>query len=537
MNRIGANWCAVPAPNRGLLAVVLVLTCLLAVPRTARAAALYGLVVGVDDYIGVRNDLEGAVRDARDIAASLRRAGAREVVTLLDKKATKAAIEKAWNALVAKARADDTILFSYAGHGSQEAEPAGRGDEKDGMNENFLLADYDPGGPGSAERIVDDEIFLWLKRADNKKIRVVFVADSCHSGTMHRSARAEGVRFRKGNFGPITDDRLKLPPAEAARLSEDDYENVTFVGATTEDQLTPEVAIDGEKRGALSWAVARALEGRADNDHNGDITQLELLDYVVPAVRSQVESQQTPQIVPLRARSVSLFSVRGLQREEAQAASAAKTRSLAVAVDGGSTSALAGIPAVEVVSDKSRADLIWNVRSGEVQHVVGGVVAENVGEREIKPVATKWAALKWLKAKAALNPVKVSLPNGDDRYPKGATVEVAISGAKYPYLTLFNLPPDGRVEFFIPDLKRAGEDSKDWRGGELKENFRVADPPYGAEHMVAIFSSEILTSLHDALRQMNTAGRATALRSVLEQKLDGKEFQVGVLDIYTGSGN
>jgi hypothetical protein len=94
---------------------------------SARAAdALYGLVVGVDDYSGTANDLQGAVNDARDIADALNRAGARQIMLLTDRDATKSAIEAGWKWLVDKADATDTIVFSYAGHGGQEPEPPGR---------------------------------------------------------------------------------------------------------------------------------------------------------------------------------------------------------------------------------------------------------------------------------------------------------------------------------------------------------------------------------------------------------------------------
>lgn len=523
----------------GLMRFVTALAFLLLLPDGgARAAsALYGLTIGIDDYLGVRNDLEGAANDARDIAGALRSAGAREVMILLDGDATKQKIEETWDALVGKAEEGDSIVFSYAGHGGQEPEPPGRGQEEDGLNENFLLAGFQPQGQGSLERIVDDEIFDWLKRADDKGVRVIFIADSCHSGSMHRSARAEGVRFRNGSFGPLTDDRLTLPPAEAARLTEDDYRYVTFVAATTDDRQTPEVEIDGKKRGALSWAVARAFEGRADYNDDGEVTQLELLGYLVPAVHAHVESQQTPQVAPVRARSTRLFAVGAVRETVAKTDASADQDVLHIAVDGGARGRLSGLRSIEVVGEKSKADLIWYQQSGTVEHVVGGTVAEHVGAKEILPVAVKWAALKWLKSRAALNPVSVSLPNGNKRYGRGEIVAVEISGAKYPYLTLFNLPPDGRVEFFIPDPRKRGEDIKDWRGETITESFKVSDPPFGAEHLVAIFSEEVLTDLHGALRSMNSAAKAGPLRAALEQYLENKVYQTSVLDIYTGAGN
>ncbi|MGI9382933.1 MAG: hypothetical protein ACR2PO_07245, partial [Methyloligellaceae bacterium] len=50
-------------------------------PR-AEAAEIYGLVVGINDYVGKQNDLEGAVNDAQDIASALDKAGAKTVIRL-----------------------------------------------------------------------------------------------------------------------------------------------------------------------------------------------------------------------------------------------------------------------------------------------------------------------------------------------------------------------------------------------------------------------------------------------------------------------
>ena len=52
------------------------------------------------------------------------------------------------------------------------------------------------------------------------------------------------------------------------------------------------MTIDGQKRGALSW-FSRAIEGRADKDSDGEVSEFELLGYIVPAVHALVESQQS----------------------------------------------------------------------------------------------------------------------------------------------------------------------------------------------------------------------------------------------------
>lgn len=521
-------------------------------PDRAYSAEIYGLVIGINDYVGERNDLQGAVNDAEDIAAALNKAGAQQVISLIDGDATKAAIEAAWTKIVTQANDGDTIIFSFAGHGSQEPEPEGRGEEADGKNENFLLAGFETEGEGTRERIIDDEIFEWLKQADQKGVRVVFIADSCHSGSMHRSARADTVRFRNGDFGVITQDMLDFPPPTAAKIKETDYANVTFVGATSEDRLTPEVTIEGRKRGALSWAIARALEGRADKNRDGEVTQVELLGFVVPAVHAMVESQQTPQVAPLRAGSLSLFSVRSFEKKpepkvekqpevvetvQPTPAKADDADNLRLAVVGGDASLVGDQPGVTIVSDKSEADVIWYFDDGQFEHTVGGKVAENVTANNIGPIISKWAALKWLRTQSAKDPVQAQLPKGNHRYKKGEIIEVNIGGARYPHLTLFNMPPDGRVEFFIPDPSQPQEANKDWSAESINENFRVDKPPFGAEHMVAIFSKTSLSGLHAGLRTMGRAGNAGALLALLQQSLEGSEFQIGVLDIYTGAGS
>jgi hypothetical protein len=129
--------------------VLALLLCLAAAP--ANPAESYGLVIGIDDYIGTENDLEGAVNDAQDVAHSLNEAGAKEVVRLLNDDASKDKIVAAWEGLVNKAKAGDTIVFSYAGHGGQEPAPPDRHDKT--HIESFLLGHFEPNGPGTSERI------------------------------------------------------------------------------------------------------------------------------------------------------------------------------------------------------------------------------------------------------------------------------------------------------------------------------------------------------------------------------------------------
>src|SRR5450755_274165 len=159
----------------GYPALALLLAMGLAFAPSAAKAELYGLVVGIDDYLLPVNHLDGAANDARDIAQSLEQAGAKEVVRLLNDEARKDRIVSEWNRIVAEAKPGDTFIFSYAGHGGQEPAPPDRHDKT--TIESFILGHFEPSGPGTRERIVDDEVNAWLQQADKKGIKVIFVAD------------------------------------------------------------------------------------------------------------------------------------------------------------------------------------------------------------------------------------------------------------------------------------------------------------------------------------------------------------------------
>lgn len=516
----------------------------------ASAGDVYGLVIGINDYLGEKNDLEGSVNDANDIESGLATVKAKHVVKLLDAEATKDAITGNYALLVDEAKPGDTLVVSFSGHGSQEPEPPDRHGEADGKNETLLLASYTTKGPGTKERILDDEIFEWLKRADDKGIRVVLVVDSCHSGTLTRGlAASDPVRYRNADLGQITDDQLDFPPPETATATEADFKTVTFVGATTDDKLVPEVRIEGQWRGALSWAFARSLEGHGDRNKDGVLSEFELISYLVPAVHSWVESQQTPQVLPLRPVETALLAVgkppetllvASNETGEATGSGGALVRKavldpLQVAIKGGDDQSLGGLSFVEKSADEKSADLIFDAASGRLDSRVGGTVAEGLDAETVKPVIAKFAVLKWLRLQSAEAGIDARVVSGDQRYKPGDKVKVEMGQPTHPFLTLFNLPPDGKVEFFLPNSDDPIESAKDWRTGKpFSSEFKVDKPPYGAEHLVAIYTDEPLDGLVQVMPDMTTGEKAIPLLGLLQQALKDRPFEVAIVDIYTG---
>ena len=76
------------------------------------------LLVGINDYPGSQNDLQGCVNDATnlyDVLVKYFQFAPSDIVMLSDARARKAAILAGLKTLVAGARDGDTVVFHYSG--------------------------------------------------------------------------------------------------------------------------------------------------------------------------------------------------------------------------------------------------------------------------------------------------------------------------------------------------------------------------------------------------------------------------------------
>jgi uncharacterized caspase-like protein len=230
---------------------------------------LYGLVVGIDEYNRERM-LRGAANDARLVAEALGDAGAAEVVTAIDRDARPAFIDYVWRNLVNRAEPGDTVVFAYAGASFRSPAPAGSA-EADGYDEYLALADSDweiiktgSGRPEADTSLSDDVVTDWMELAAAKNLNVVFLVDGCHGGG----------------------------------LLDREFANISFIGASAEDELVGEYEIGGEYHGAMSVAFADAVRGGGDRNGDGFVTQRELFAVTRADLFSMVRFKQTPQFVP-----------------------------------------------------------------------------------------------------------------------------------------------------------------------------------------------------------------------------------------------
>lgn len=159
-----------------------------------------GLTVGIN-YTGTSNELPDCVKDATDVAECLMARGF-EVTTLLDGAATASVILEHLRALIAKAQYGDLAVFTYSGHGSWV--PDQSGDEPDGRDEIICPADI------MAGNFISDDQLHEVFSDRHHGARIVFLSDSCHSGTVHKFAEIPAIG---GVPAPASSRRVRfLPP-------------------------------------------------------------------------------------------------------------------------------------------------------------------------------------------------------------------------------------------------------------------------------------------------------------------------------------
>lgn len=257
------------------------------------AADVYGVVIGIDTYKNY-GTLDGAVNDAKILAGSLKGIGAKQVKLLLDDKATRDEIKKAWDEVSGQAKTGDTVFFTYAGHGAQQPERV-KGTEADGQDEFYVLANFNESGPDTYERLVDDDLQEWFsKRPD---LNIILVSDSCHSGTMTRSYKKSKLKYRKAQVRAITNDALPVSSnADIVNEQKTKLDHVISFSGVPDHEEVPEVDIDNQPHGALSWHFSKGLIGLADGNKDGSVSLSELKNYLIEKVRMETEGQQHPQI-------------------------------------------------------------------------------------------------------------------------------------------------------------------------------------------------------------------------------------------------
>lgn len=546
-------------------------------------ASFRALVVGIDDYQNVRK-LKGAVADANDIVSSLRTMGVSDVVELTNAQADRASVLREISSLVERTKSNDVIFLSIAGHGTQEPERI-KGSEPDGMENVFLLPQFATTPAGSVQRILGSEFNHFIRQFELRGAKVIFVADTCHGGGMVRDIdpRAAEMSFRQVPRYTLLVDELKPVASSDDPKSELDLDHTAFLAAVDRYTKAPEVRIPGIDglRGALSYAVARAMEGSADINHDGKVTLKELFSNVrqvvyqlsdqrqnIVTISSQAQTPETEIAFEL-TRGVVLIqgtTARAASNQVATAApaqgkppatpavtatsptapSAAATGPAApsaalppfrlttpirlAALDGKMdyfTSVKPQEASVQAVQPTDNPDLIWDPVSHDVI-AWGDVVAYGVEVAGLNTVVNRTAAIRELKRMATRSPQLMRIWPDDRQQRSGQTVEVELSDVGSRAVLLFNVSGDGTIQMLYP----VGSDAALARSANLRLPLRVGEP-FGAEQIVAVTSQQRMVDLETVLMQLNRRRASGQVIKSLERYLpaDARIASIGFFSV------
>lgn len=536
------------------------------------------LVIGIDAYQHVR-PLKGSVADARDIENALRSMGTTDVTTLIDTQATRANILKSISDLVQRTGANDQIILSIAGHGAQEPETV-KGSQPDGMQDVFVLAGFQPTPEGSQQRILGTEFNHFIRQFELRGAKVLFVADTCHGGGMTRDVdpRAGEMSYRQVPTYTLTVDKLVPVRSEADPVNDLDLDHTTFLAAVDRYTKAPEVKIPSYQglRGALSYAVARALEGGADADGDGRITLKELFSNVRQVVYQLSDQRQNIVTKSSPGRSVDrdvVFQLtRGLTLPPAAppppqptassspkpspdrtaaptigatspatapaTAETVKTEPVIAktllpvrmaALDGNSKTLTTNISRdtrVEIVQPLDNPDLLWDPKSRDVISW-GDVIAFNIDARNLGAIVDRTAAVRELKRIATQSPQPLRVAPDDAQHHNDEPVQIELSDVAGRSVIVFDISGDGTIQMLYP----IGSDAAPTQSGNLRLPLRVREP-FGAEQIIAISTTRRLTDLEQALLQLNQRKAPGQMIKLVAKHLPS-DARVGSIGIFT----
>ena len=299
----------------------------------ARAAARrlamtrYALCIGINDYPDTDMNLAGCVNDANDWAAEFAARGF-AVTTLLNAQAIKAEMQRAMRDLIGNARSGDLVTITFSGHGTYVYDistTAVPGDESDGFDE--ALCPYDV--VATNDPLIDDEIHA-IFAARPAGVRLLLIADSCHSGTVSRVA-APDLSHRRAQKRFLPPSAWMSPSQQALSAQAPSRRNGAYARASAfalgvrsamaaaepadGDAITApldDVLLSGCMEGKVNYSYDAVLDDRPNGaftfyalktlrDLSPGSTYTDWFAKITPGFLPTTDYPQTPQIVAVDA--------------------------------------------------------------------------------------------------------------------------------------------------------------------------------------------------------------------------------------------
>ena len=222
------------------------------------------VLIGIDDYLANPriSDLNGAGNDVdlmRSVLIGKFDFAPEDIIVLRDSAATHQNIIATIRSHLGQSRPGDVAIVHYSGHGSQMRDADG--DEPDRMDETIVPHDS---RVGDVFDITDDQINELMSEISARTPNVVFILDSCHSGSAARAAVAQGLNTT-ARYAPA-DEREPPPATRGARGLEsvDDFRlpgaGYVLISGSRANELSNETHLGDATHGAMTYFLADALQ-------------------------------------------------------------------------------------------------------------------------------------------------------------------------------------------------------------------------------------------------------------------------------------
>jgi len=198
--------------------------------------------IGINNYPGISNDLNGCVNDAKDWSALLQGFGF-ETSLMLDSQATRTNVKAALRELVDSTNAGDVAVFTYSGHGTQVSDASG--DESDRYDEAIYLYDG---------TVKDDDLRVILDGI-HPQATLVIISDSCFSGSVTRLAPEPATP----RFVPPTFSTANKTTRRSFLLPEAGMPEILITGCS-DSEYSYDAEFNGRPNGAMTAYAIQVIK-------------------------------------------------------------------------------------------------------------------------------------------------------------------------------------------------------------------------------------------------------------------------------------
>jgi hypothetical protein len=307
-------------------------------------------------------------------------------------------------------------------------------------------------------------------------------------------------------------------------------------------------------RGALSYAVARAVEGDADSNGDGRVTVKELFTTVRQMVYQLSNQRQNIVAVSSPSRSIDTDVVFQLTRGVAEANPARRQaetlppanppaateqvpnkthfeRPVRLASLDGNSQHFAGLTPrevpFEIVAKNDNPDIFWDPATRDVIDAYSDVVAYKVDKAELPNVIDRAAAIRELKLMRTKDPQVIKIGPDDSLHRNETQVQIELNNTKGRALIMFNITGDGTVQMLYPK----GSDLAIIPDTAYSFPVKVREP-FGHDQIVAITSEKRMSELEQVLLKLDGL-RAAAQMIKMVQRYVPKDARIGSAGLYT----